>query len=295
MFGSRRLFSSVTSGIKYTPQFKQYLKLSDGKLGSFFHDIDLQPSGTPEASSSLNQKKVLHGNIVNMVVEVPRWSNAKFEISKELPLNPIVQDTKKNKLRFVNNIFPYHGYVTNYGAIPQTWENPSLNNGDNDPLDCCEIGSGILETGTVTPVKVLGSLALLDDGEMDWKIIAINLKDPLCAKINTLKDVETFMPGLLSGIRAWFKTYKIPTDKPENKFAFDGEYLSLDKTMSVVQECHEEWEGLMKQGLKEEKQTETFVRTETSSNYNLQEASLPDLNAPNAKHNVEFDQKWYYC
>lgn len=34
-------------------------------------------------------------------------------------LNPIKQDVKKGKVRFVNNCFPYHGYIWNYGALPQ--------------------------------------------------------------------------------------------------------------------------------------------------------------------------------
>ena len=48
--------------------------------------------------------------------------------------------------RFVANCFPHHGYIWNYGALPQTWENPHHEDestgckGDNDPVDCCEIG-----------------------------------------------------------------------------------------------------------------------------------------------------------
>ena len=34
-------------------------------------------------------------------------------------LNPIMQDVKKGCVRFVNNCFPYHGYMWNYGAFPQ--------------------------------------------------------------------------------------------------------------------------------------------------------------------------------
>jgi len=34
-------------------------------------------------------------------------------------MNPIKQDVKKDKLRFVNNCFPYTGYIWNYGALPQ--------------------------------------------------------------------------------------------------------------------------------------------------------------------------------
>lgn len=36
--------------------------------------------------------------ILNMVVEIPRWTNAKMVISNE-PLNPVKQDTRKGKLR----------------------------------------------------------------------------------------------------------------------------------------------------------------------------------------------------
>ena len=41
------------------------------------------------------------------------------QISKEEPLNPIKQDVKKGKLRYVRNCFPHKGYLWNYGAFPQ--------------------------------------------------------------------------------------------------------------------------------------------------------------------------------
>ena len=56
-----------------------------------------------------------------MIVEIPRWTNAKMEINKKEILNPISQDIKHNQLRFVHNIFPYCGYITNYGSLPQTY------------------------------------------------------------------------------------------------------------------------------------------------------------------------------
>jgi inorganic pyrophosphatase len=43
------------------------------------------------------------------------------QISKEELLNPIKQDVKKGKLRFVRNCFPHKGYLWNYGAFPQVW------------------------------------------------------------------------------------------------------------------------------------------------------------------------------
>lgn len=40
-------------------------------------------------------------------------------------------------------------------------------------------------TGQVIQVKVLGILAMIDEGEMDWKVIAINAKDPDAKNLNS--------------------------------------------------------------------------------------------------------------
>lgn len=69
------------------------------------HDIPLYAN---------EDNKTLH-----MIVEIPRWTNAKMEICLKETLNPIKQDVKKGKLRFVANCFPHHGYIWNYGALPQ--------------------------------------------------------------------------------------------------------------------------------------------------------------------------------
>ena len=42
-----------------------------------------------------------------------------WQITKEEDLNPLKQDVKKGKVRFVKNCFPHHGYIWNYGALPQ--------------------------------------------------------------------------------------------------------------------------------------------------------------------------------
>ena len=95
-------------------------------------------------------------------------------------MNPIKQDIKKKKLRFVNNCFPYHGYIWNYGAFPQTWEDPSHVDqntgakGDNDPIDVCEIGYRVAKRGEIRQVKILGTVALIDEGRC--KEIAVVVK-----------------------------------------------------------------------------------------------------------------------
>ena len=62
-----------------------------------------------------------------------------------------------------------------------------------------EISSTSLPLGSIIPVKVLGILAMLDDGEVDWKVIAINREDPLYSKLNDIVDVEKLLPGYISG------------------------------------------------------------------------------------------------
>lgn len=64
---------------------------------------------------------------------------------------------------------------------------------------------------------------MIDEGETDWKVIGIDIRDPRAASINTLEDVEKHMRGYLAATVEWFRIYKIPAGKPENKFAFDGE------------------------------------------------------------------------
>ncbi|KAK4251858.1 inorganic pyrophosphatase [Corynascus novoguineensis] len=233
---SRSPYTVRKVGAPYTLDHRVYIE-KDGVPISPFHDIPL----------FANQEQT----ILNMVVEIPRWTNAKLEISKDELLNPIKQDTKKGKLRYVRNCFPHKGYLWNYGAFPQTWEDPNAVHpetkakGDNDPLDVCEIGELVGYTGQVKQVKVLGVMALLDEEETDWKVIVIDVNDPLAPKLNDVEDVERHLPGLLRATNEWFRIYKIPDGKPENQFAFTGECKNKAYAMDVVRECNEAWEKLI--------------------------------------------------
>ncbi|XP_073978940.1 inorganic pyrophosphatase Nurf-38 isoform X2 [Rhodnius prolixus] len=199
-----------------------------------------------------------------MVVEIPRWTNAKMEINLKEPLNPIKQDIKKGKLRFVPNCFPHHGYIWNYGAIPQTWENPEIKDehtgcvGDNDPIDVLEIGSRIAKRGEVLNSKVLGCIALIDEGETDWKIVSISKSDPLADSVNDITDVDKYFPGLLKATMEWFRIYKIPDGKPENQFGFNGEFKDREFALKIIEETRSQWQSLM---LKEESK---ICRTNTT-------------------------------
>ena len=52
------------------------------------------------------------------------------------------------------------------------------------------IDSAHLQVLFSVQVKPLGVLAMIDDGELDWKIIAINVEDPKASSVNDIEDVE---------------------------------------------------------------------------------------------------------
>jgi inorganic pyrophosphatase len=251
-------------------EYRNYFE-KDGAVVSPFHDIPLYA----------NAEK----SILNMVVEIPRWSQAKLEISKDEPFNPIKQDTKKGKLRFVRNVFPHRGYIWNYGAFPQTWEDPNVSHaetkarGDNDPLDVCEIGEQVGYVGQVKQVKILGIMALLDEGETDWKVIVVDVSDPLASKLNDIEDVERHLPGLIRATNEWFRIYKIPDGKPENTFAFSGEAKNKKYATEIIHECHEAWRRL--------------ITGETPAKTNTYEISIRNITISNSPGFVRRDDPAY--
>ncbi|ODQ82452.1 hypothetical protein BABINDRAFT_31178 [Babjeviella inositovora NRRL Y-12698] len=283
---STSAFGGVAQGSKYSTSFKNYAT-QNNQIVSYFHDI---PLGLD-----------LNSNTVNAVIEIPRWTNGKFEISPDLRGNPIVQDSKKGKVRFVNNIFPFHGYIHNYGAIPQTWEDPTAKHhgyyGDNDPLDICEIGSRVAKLGEVRRVKILGALAMIDDGEMDWKIIVIDETDPLARDMPDIHSVSQHMPGILEATKEWFRDYKLPAGKPKNEFAFSGQYKTVGETVEIIQQCHESWKQLVEGKVQGEGlpsiQNSTLEGTpgyeSLSSGELLINAALPDTAIPS-----EVDTLYFY-
>ncbi|CAI0399665.1 unnamed protein product [Linum tenue] len=189
----------------------------------------------------------LGDGVYNFIVEIPKESSAKMEVATDEPFTPIKQDTKK--------VFRYN-INWNYGLLPQTWEDPSFANnevdgafGDNDPVDVVEIGERRGEIGEILKIKPLGALAMIDEGELDWKIVAISLDDPKAALVNDVDDVEKHFPGTLTAIRDWFRDYKIPDGKPANKFGLGNKAANKDYALKVIKETNESWAKLVKRSI----------------------------------------------
>lgn len=81
-------YTSVVTGTPDTESYKVYIKdKSSDLILSSVHDIPLKPKDSPK-------------NVYNMVVEVPRWSNAKLEVSKKHDNSTNQAIKQSNKVSF---------------------------------------------------------------------------------------------------------------------------------------------------------------------------------------------------
>ena len=74
-----------------------------------WHDIPLFDSTSSGTDGTLN-----------FICEIPKWTRPKMEVATGEQYNPIKQDTKNGLVRSYG-VFP----LFNYGAFPQTWEDPA--------------------------------------------------------------------------------------------------------------------------------------------------------------------------
>ncbi|XP_049850457.1 uncharacterized protein LOC126322619 [Schistocerca gregaria] len=227
------------SSIDYRLFVKNRDSASPDSFISFWHDI---PFAADHPS--------LHGDLLlNMVTEIPKGARAKLEMSKSEPYNPICHTINENKQIHTIKHSPV---LYNYGFIPRTWEDPSVASfdnkyyGDDDPLDVIDIGYKFKPPGLVYRVKLLGSLALIDQGEIDWKLITISIDDPLCTRINTVEDIETFKPGITATLKDWYQNYKVVEGKNVNAFELGGVVKDREFTFKIIQQAHENWKKLNK-------------------------------------------------
>jgi inorganic pyrophosphatase len=136
---------------------------------------------------------------VNVVVEIPAGTDEKWEVTKS---EGLLQWQIENGRPRVVQYLPYPG---NYGMVPRTLL-PKEAGGDGDPLDILILGRA-KRRGTVMPVKLIGVLKLLDNGEQDDKLLAVPAIGPL-SQVKNLKELDASHPGITQIIETWFTNYK---------------------------------------------------------------------------------------
>lgn len=142
---------------------------------------------------------VIHGlgagekapEIVTGVIEIPKGSQNKYEYDEErgvFALDRVLYS-------------PMH-YPLDYGFIPGTRSE------DGDHLDVMVIGSDPVFTGCVVDVRPVGLLEMIDSGEKDYKILAVQVQNPRLAHLRDIQDVEAWNGHLLKEIAHFMESYK---------------------------------------------------------------------------------------
>ncbi|KFA66697.1 hypothetical protein S40285_05004 [Stachybotrys chlorohalonatus IBT 40285] len=225
-------------GARNTLDWRIWLE-KDGHPVSPWHDIPLHPFPNDTA-------------IINYYIEIPRWTDGKVETKRDEPLNPIFHDDRRGQPRFVATVWPHKTYPFHYGSIPQTWEDSTVTHnftgypGDNDPMDVFDITSiGEGYVGEIRQAKVLGGLPMIDDEATDWKVIVIDINDPLAALVDTVADLEQYRPGLAQSMHDWFIYYKVLRGSGLNTIVNNG-YVDAPAMHHHIAESHSFWQNLVR-------------------------------------------------
>lgn len=160
--------------------------------------------------------------VLRLIVEISAGTSNKYEFNKEFGC-----------LELDRVLYGPLYYPVNYCDVPQTW-----NEGDNDPLDAMVFSTSPLVAGSIVAGRVIGMVEMIDNGEIDHKIICVADKDP---RFNQIKSVHDLREYELKDIRTFFELYKIPqTGRDSVKL---GEVLGTQEAYDFINkslECYKE-------------------------------------------------------
>lgn len=151
-------------------------------------------------------------HLLNAVIEIPKDSKVKYELDK------------KTGLISVNRILHSSmNYPLNYGFVPRTYCD------DKDPLDILVVCQSEIFPGSVMKVRPISGLHMIDDGEIDDKVIAVHVDDPRTAYIKEKEDLGDYF---FSEVKHFFQQYK----HLENKKVVIEKIYSKEETLKIIEE-----------------------------------------------------------
>lgn len=130
---------------------------------------------------------------VNAIIEIPQGSRAKYEVDKNTGL-----------LKLDRVVYSSFHYPVNYGFIPQTLGQ------DNDPLDILVLCSQSIQSLCLVEANIIGNMQMIDQGQVDDKIIAVASKDP---SVNHITRMEELPQHFLLELKNFFEQYKVLENK----------------------------------------------------------------------------------
>ena len=86
-----------------------------------------------------------------------------------------------------------------------------------------------IDKGTIVPTRVIGALHMIDNGEVDYKLIGVPVRSYSKQHIQTFEDID---PLLLDVIENFFKHYK----ELEGKEVVLHGWINQEDTFKIVEE-----------------------------------------------------------
>lgn len=110
---------------------------------------------------------------INCIIEIPKGSHNKYEIDKETGMISL------DRANYGAAAFPF-----NYGFAPQTlWE-------DGDALDIILLSTYPIHPGILVNARPVGIMEMTDDGESDYKMLAVPVEDRRWEDVHDLGDLN---------------------------------------------------------------------------------------------------------
>lgn len=131
--------------------------------------------------------------VVNVIIEIPRLSQNKYEMDPELGV-----------MRLDRVLYSPLHYPADYGFVPMT---KYL---DDDPVDALVLVSRPSFPGVVVDARPVGVLEMRDGGKPDEKILCVATRDPRFNQRYSMKDMN---PHTLAEIVHFFEVYKALENK----------------------------------------------------------------------------------
>lgn len=147
------------------------------------------------------------------VIEIPAGCKNKYEMDKDTGM-----------LRLDRVLYTSTHYPENYGFIPRTYAE------DHDPLDVLVLCQESILPMTLVECYPIGVLKMIDDDQVDEKIIAIPFTDP---SYNCYTDISQLPTHIFDEISHFFRVYK----SLEGKSTVVNEVLGADEAREIIVKC----------------------------------------------------------
>ncbi len=155
-----------------------------------------------------------------VVIEIKKGSKKKYELDKETGM--IILD----RVLHTSTHYP-----SNYGFIPRTYAD------DRDPLDVLVLSQEEIDPLVLVRCKPIGVIKMIDNDDVDEKIIAVPYNDP---RMNEYNDVSELPKHQFEEIQHFFSVYK----HLEGKETVVQEVQGRDEAVKIIKECIENYKNL---------------------------------------------------